>query len=157
MADSFIRSSGNEVFAGAQIGLNSKEVTWDFDRLTKAPTLPANWKPAEIDSVGFKNPTLKIRGLIDGTKTHSENETDSKIDFNFLNELVSSSGLKYFADDFYKPVTGSEFLVEIDKIQIPQVAKQQEMPNIRSNSTPYTLNLIVASGTPWWSGTGILE
>ncbi len=156
MADSFIRTSGNEVFDGNQLGLKSFDFNYTYNRLTNAPSQPSSWQLAEVDSVGFANPRLTVKGLIDGTKTHGQNETGSVVDFNFLNELVASSGLKYLQDDFYKPVSGSEFLVEVDNFTIPQRADRQEEANVRSETTKYTLRLVIASGTPWWSGTGIV-
>lgn len=156
MADSFIRSSGAEVFNGNPIGLNSKMFTWTYGRLTAAPELPGTFRFPEQMSVGVKAPQLNIQGLFDASVSHATNESASKIDFYFLNELVASSGPKYFKDDYIKPANGSELLVEIIQWNMVMNAKESDSPNVRAPTQNYSINLIVVSGTPLFSGTGIV-
>lgn len=152
-----IRSSGNEVFNGNTIDLKVSVMTYDYVRLTSVPERPAKWQLPEADSVGFKAPVINLEGLFDASVSHGTNEAGSKIDWNFLNELVAASGPKYFHDDTIIGPTGSEILVEIAKIQVPQVAKNTPAPNIRSETQKYTMQLFVISGTVWFTGTGIIQ
>ena len=157
MADSFIRTSGTEVFNGNKLALRSQKLNWNFDRLTEAPPLTAAWRFPEIQSNGIKAPLLTIDGLFDASVSHGTNETGSTVDWHFLNELVMASGPKYFTDDYMKPTTGSELLVEIINLNIPFDARQTSAADVRSETQKYTMRLYVASGTVLWSGTGILD
>lgn len=156
MVDSFIRSSGTEVFNGNQIGLQAKKYSWTFGRLTNAPEKPGLFSFPEQMSVGIKAPTLNIQGIFDATLPHSSSETGSTIDYYFLNELVLASGPKYFMDDYVKPSSGSELLVEIIQWNMTMDAKDSEARDIKPTAQNYNLNLVVISGTPLFSGTGII-
>ena len=155
MTETTLRTSGNEVFSSNKITLNANRTQWNYKRLVSAPPLPGQWAPAETDAIGFENPTIRVEGFMNVQNTHAQNKTGSLIDFFFLNEFVGSSGLKYLSDDVLKSSDGSDLLVEVLNWSFSQTAKDTPEKDVRSQAVPYLLNLVVASGTPWYSGTGI--
>lgn len=155
MTETTLRSSGNEVFSSNAITLNATKLQWTYKRLMNAPPLPGQWSPAETDALGFENPTLRVEGIMNIQNTHAQNEAGSLIDFMFLNEFVGSSGLKYLSDDVIKASDGTDLLMDVIDWTFAQSAKDTETINVRSKTQGYTLNLVAASGAPWYSGTGI--
>lgn len=156
MTDTRIRTSGTEVFLGQMLNMNSQNIVWNYTRMTNVPEVPGKWRLPEADSVGIKAPTMVLTGLYDASVSHATNQAGSMIDFQFLNELVTASGVKYLRDDHFKPPSGSEMIVEITSLGINQSAQNSSEPNTRPITQKYTLNLVVVSGTPWWTGTGIV-
>lgn len=156
MADMQIKSSGNEVFNGNFVNLQAAKATWNFTRISKAPPLPGQWKPAETDAIGFTNPILTIDGVMNLKNTHAQNETGSLIDFDFLNEFVAASGATIFSDDVINATDNSDMFMEVRRWGFTMNARNQEAPDVRSQTQPYRLELTAASGTVWWSGTGII-
>ncbi len=156
MADLTIKTSGNEVFNGNPISLRVKTIGWTYNRITKSPATPGNWKPNELDSVGFTNPTMTINGIMNLQNTHATNETGSVVDFHFLNEFIAASGVKILTDDTIKATDNSDMFVEATRWNFTVNADEGETASLRSATQPYRLELIAASGTVWWSGTGII-
>jgi hypothetical protein len=157
VSDAQIKTSGTEVFNGNWLNLNATSIDWQMKRNVSTPVKPGNWSSyAEQDSTGFVNPTISIDGIYDASVSHGTNETGSNIDFQFLNELHVASGLKYLKDEYFTDTTGSPFLVEITKIATEQTASRQPGNSERSPVTQYAIQLVIVSGTPPWSGTGIV-
>lgn len=156
MTDTTLQSSGNEVFDGNALNLKSARTNWNYVRLVSSPPLPGAWKPAETDAVGFNNPLITIDGKIDLTQTHGENETSSNIDFQFLNEFVAASGAAILTDDVLKAGDGGTLFVEPRRWSMTMVANKTPSANVQRTEQPYRIELFVASGTVWYSGTGII-
>lgn len=158
-SDAKLRTSGNEVFGGSYLNLNATEINITMKRLVAVKPLPGVWLYVEQDTTGFEAPVIKLQGIYDASVTHGAQETGSNIDFQFLNELHRSSGLMYFQDSYLQAVDGNDFLVDIIELSTQQKAVKNigaEGAASRSPTTPYSMTLVVVSGTPLFSGTGIL-